>query len=125
MTPEQEALLKKARDSLRAAGLLADQGMPDFAVSRAYYSILYVAQAFLLGKNLAFSKHSAVIAAFGQHFAKTGIVPAEFHRYLIECEHSRTVADYDTGPGLSAAHAREQIEHAEAFLKLAERTLRA
>jgi uncharacterized protein (UPF0332 family) len=42
-----------------------------------------VAEAFLLNKGLAFGKHSAVIAGFGEHFAKTGIVPPEFHRYLI------------------------------------------
>jgi uncharacterized protein (UPF0332 family) len=33
--------------------------------------MFYVAQAFLAGEGLSFSKHSAVIAAFGQHFAKT------------------------------------------------------
>jgi len=38
MTPEQEALLSKAHDSVRAAQLLADAGLYDFAVSRAYYS---------------------------------------------------------------------------------------
>jgi hypothetical protein len=43
MTPEQAALLKKARDSLRAARVLADQErLYDFAVSRAYYSMFYV-----------------------------------------------------------------------------------
>lgn len=72
MIPEQAALLRKAQDSLRAARLLADQQLYDFAVSRAYYAMFYVAQAFLLGEGLSFSKHSAVIAAFGQQFAKTG-----------------------------------------------------
>ena len=62
MIPEQAALLKKARDSLRAARVLADQEhLYDFAVSRAYYTIFYAAEAFLLGEGLAFSKHSAVI----------------------------------------------------------------
>lgn len=43
MTSEQSALLQKAKDSLRAAQLLADQDLYDFAVSRAYYAMFYVA----------------------------------------------------------------------------------
>lgn len=80
MTLEQEALLRKARDSLRGARVLADQKLYDFAVSRAYYRMFYVAEAFLLGEGLTFSKHSAVIASFGQRFAKPGRVPVELHR---------------------------------------------
>ena len=120
MTPEQAALLRKAQDSLQAARLLAEQEFYDFAVSRAYYAMFYVAEAFLLGEGVAFSKHSAVIAAFGQRFAKTGRVPAEFHRYLIQGEDSRNVGDYGTQPGLSRDDAAEQIARAGPFLELAE-----
>ncbi len=94
MTPEQAALLQKASDSLDAARLLVSQGFNDFAVSRAYYTMFYVAEALLLGEGLTFSKHSGVISAFGQRFAKTGRVPTEFHRYLIEGGDSRNVGDY-------------------------------
>ena len=118
MTPEQEALLNKASNSHKAAELLATQGMHDFAVSRAYFAMLYVTEALLLTKGLSFSKHSGAIAAFGQHFAKPGLVPAEFHRRLIEAQNSRNVADYDAGAGLTAGHATEQIQHAREFLQL-------
>jgi len=124
MTPEQAALIKKARDSLRAARVLADQErLYDFAVSRAYYSMFYVAEVFLLEDGLAFSKHSAVIAAFGQRFAKTGRVPKEFHRYLIEGEDSRNVSDYDIRPDITPERAAEQIARAESFVALAERLI--
>ena len=53
-----------------AAQLLNDQGFHDFATSRAYYAMFYVAEALLLGEGLTFSKHSAVIAAFGKSFVK-------------------------------------------------------
>ena len=119
MTPEQAALLRKARDSVRGAKLLADDGLRDFAVSRAYYAMFYVAEAFLLGQELSFSKHSAVIAAFGERFVKTGIVPVEFHRYLIEGQDRRNIGDYQIGPSLTAAQAAEQVAHAEQFLELA------
>lgn len=118
MTPVQAALLKKAKNSLDAARLLVERGFYDFAVSRAYYAMFYVAEAFLLGEGLSFSKHSAVIAAFGQHFVKTGRVPHEFHRYLIEGEDSRNVGDYDIVSELNKEEALEQIEHADMFLEL-------
>ena len=123
MTGQQAALLQKARSSWQAAGLLADQGYYDFAVSRAYYAMFYVAQATLLGQGLAFSRRSAVIAAFGREFAKTGRVPPDFHRYLIEGQDIRNVGDYDTHPGLDAHDAKEQIARAEQFLDLAERLI--
>ena len=78
-------------------------------------------RAFLLGEGIALSKHSAVIAGFGRLFAKTGRVPPEFHRYLIEGESSRYAGDYDTSPGLSQVEANEQIARAARFLELAER----
>ena len=120
MTPEQKALLEQARDSLRGSRLMLENSLPDFAASRAYYTMFYVAEAFLLGKGMSFSKHSAVIAAFGREFAKSGTVSEEFHRYLMQGQQSRNVGDYDTGPGLSAEQARTQIERAEKFIDLAE-----
>jgi uncharacterized protein (UPF0332 family) len=84
MTKEQEALIEKARKSLQAAKLLLFNDMPDFAASRAYYTMFYVTSAFLLGKGLKFSKHDSLIAAFGQHFVKTGEIEAKFHRRMID-----------------------------------------
>ena len=43
MTPEQDALRSKACDSVRAAKLLSEAGLYDFAVSCAYYAMFYVA----------------------------------------------------------------------------------
>ena len=123
MTPDQVALLQKAQASLKAARLLADQTLYDFAASRAYYTMFYVAEAFLLEEGLAFSKHSAVIAAFGRQLTKTGRVPQEFHRYLLDGQDSRNAGDYDIRPGISESEAAKQITRAEQFLQLAERLI--
>lgn len=123
MTPEQAALLQKARDSVRGAKLLATNGLYDFAASRAYYAMFYVAEALLLGQGLSFSTHAAVIAAFGQRFARPGIVPVALHRYLIDGQDKRTIGDYGIGPSLTEAHAAEQIAHAEDSLTWADRLL--
>lgn len=95
MTPEQQALLEKATRSLQVARVLNQQNLPEFAASRAYYTMFYIASAFLEGEGLAFSRHSAVISAFGREFANTGRVPVEFHRYLIAAELISRQADYN------------------------------
>jgi uncharacterized protein (UPF0332 family) len=119
MKPEQNDLLRKAEDSLNAAKLMQENGYYDFAASRGYYSMFYLAEAFLLEYGLAFSKHSAVIAAFGERFAKTGLVPAELHRYLRDGQESRNVGDYHVGTALTRDEAALQIARAERFLEVA------
>ena len=124
MTEDQSALLEKADESLRAARLLAHEGFFDFAVSRAYYTMFYAAEALLLKENLSFSKHSAVIAAFGLHFVKAGHVASDFHRYLIEGMDSRNVGDYALKVRMSKKEAAEQIHRAEKFLEMTDHLLR-
>ena len=123
MKPEQTALLRKAGESLRAAQLLATNELLDFAASRAYYTMFYVAEAFLLNKGLTFSSHAAVISAFGRDFARTGRVPVEFHRYLIDAQDLRNQGDYDIDSAITESEANELIGHAQQFLELAERLL--
>jgi len=123
MTPGQGNLLLQAQESLVAANLLAQGGHHGFAASRAYYTMFYVAEAFLMGKDLSFSKHSAVHAAFGEHFAKTGLVPREFHRYLIRAMEVRHAGDYQGPRTVSAEEAAEQIARAEKFIELAARMI--
>ena len=120
MTADQELLLKKAHDSLYAARVLAREGLYDFSASRSYYAMFYAVQALLLGRKLTFSKHSAVIAAFGREFAKGGSVPADFHRYLIEAQEDRNVGDYGIGPGISPDEASEQMGRAEEVIRFIE-----
>jgi uncharacterized protein (UPF0332 family) len=119
MTPEQAALLAKSQRSLQAADSLLTQGFYDFAVSRAYYAAFYIAEALLDHAGLAFSSHAAVIGAFGQHLARTGIVPVKFHRFLIDAQAQRTRADYDTNSDLSRADAQALIEQAQELYSIA------
>jgi len=125
MTKEQEALVKKAQDSLLGAKLLETNGLVDFAVSRAYYTMFYVAGALLLGKGLRFSKHGSLMAAFGQHLVKTGEVEARFHRYLIDAESNRITGDYAANSTLTSTDVATMISQAEEFLAMAEQLLGA
>jgi len=119
MTDEQQKLLQKAQKSLAAAKLLLANGYPEYAISRAYYTMFYIAEAFLEGENLSFSKHSAVIAAFGREFAKPQRISSEFHRFLIEAQALRTTSDYGQLNAVTMDQATEQIDRAEQFLAMA------
>lgn len=123
MTQEQRRLLELARNSLDAAGLLEEAGHHGFAASRAYYAMFYVAEALLLDRGLSYSKHGAVVAAFGEHFVKTGVVASQFHRSLIRAMAVRHAGDY-AGPGsVTTEEASAQIQRAQEFLGLGERLL--
>lgn len=90
MTKDQSELLEKAKASLKAAKMLDNEGFYDFAASRAYYTMFYVAEAFLLDKGMAFSKHAGVHSAFGKHFVKTGLIPPEFPSVTSLITHKQT-----------------------------------
>lgn len=120
MTSEQRLLITKAIQSLEAARMLLQGGFNGFAASRAYYAMFYVAEAFLEGEGLSFSRHSAVIAAFGERFAKTGRVPVELHRQLIQAEQVRLQGDYQAQDSVSPTAAQMLISQAEQFVRAAE-----
>lgn len=120
MTEEQALLVEKAKESLKAAQLLSDESMYGFAASRAYYSMFYIAEAFLLEEGLMFSSHAAVISSFGREFSKTERLPRQFHRYLIDASRIRTEGDYSTARMVTAGEAFETISRAEEFIQLAD-----
>ncbi len=81
--------------------------------------MFYCAEALLLTKDLKFSKHSAVIAAFGREFVKAGLLSQELHSYLIKGFRERQIGDYETMNLPSIEDAEEMAEDAEVFLESA------
>jgi uncharacterized protein (UPF0332 family) len=114
-SPEIADLIEKADRSLSAAEHLYGDGFPDFAASRAYYAMFYTAEALLLSRDLSFSKHSAVIAAFGQHFVKTGTIDAAFHHYLLDAFDLRNLSDYGAVGTISDEDARLVLDNTNSF----------
>ena len=108
-------LLDKAKQSLAAAERLLVDGFHDFAASRSYYAMFYATEALLLSQDISFSKHSAVIAAFGKRFVKTGIFEPRFHRYLLDAFDLRNLGDYGAIHAVEEINARQVLENAQAF----------
>lgn len=123
MKPEVNELLDKARRSIKTAEKIFKDGEVDFAGSRAYYAMFYVAEALLLERGLAFSSHSAIIANFGKEFAKTGILNPKFHNYLTKSQDRRNIGDYAIGKHLTEEEVREMLTWAKEFLKAGENYL--
>lgn len=108
-------LMARAEQSRSATRLLIDNGFLAEGISRAYYAMFYAATALLHSEGIAVSKHSAVIAKVGEHFAKTGRIPPHLHRSLIDMFDERQAADY-SGAGFTQAQAEAAYNSADEFI---------
>ena len=114
--------LARAHRVLKTGNLALADGDYITAVNRAYYAIFYGANALLATKGLERSKHSGVIAAFRQHFVKTGIIEPEYSDFYGSVMEDRHSGDY-TFTSLNYDTARLDLERAERMLARIERAL--
>ncbi len=112
-------LLDKAERAIRAAQTLLDAADAEFAAGRVYYAMFYVAEALLYERDLEFGRHSAVHAAFGKEFAKSGLLDARFHRWLLDAFTARLRSDYGFETPASEEEVEETLEQAHSFLTAA------
>ncbi len=94
MSERVAAPLARASQEVEAARTLAAAGFAPQSVSRAYYAAFYGAEAALLAIGETRSKHSGVIAAFGQLVVKQGGIDPDAGRTLRRLFELRNAADY-------------------------------
>ena len=82
--------------------------------------MFYIAEALLNEKELSFSKHGNIHAAFGEYFAKTKILDPKFHRWLIDAFDKRLVGDYGVDATIKMDIAALMINLARDFLEAAQ-----
>ena len=116
MNSEEREILDLAARNLQAAELLAEEGYYDIAASRGYYAMFYIAEALLLRRGFHFSKHSAVIAAYGKEFSKTGDLDPKFHEYPIKSQEVRLTGDYNYTESVTEDPAHQILLWADEFL---------
>jgi len=116
-------LIAKAKESMNAAKSLYENKFYDFSVGRSYYAMFYATEAVLLTKNLSFSKHSAVIGAFGKDFIKTKVLPLKLREYLISAFDLRQIGDYGSIGSISKGKAKKLIEQSKEFIDTIEEYL--
>ena len=123
MKTATRGFLEKSERAIQAAEHLLANGDAEFSVGRAYYAMFYAAEALLHEKGLRFKKHGGVHGAFGEHFAKTGLMDAKFHDWLLRAFDARITADYGVEAGASSDAAARLIAQAREFLSAARKLL--
>jgi uncharacterized protein (UPF0332 family) len=116
-------LFDRAVDAIEAADILLTNGKTSIAAGRVYYAMFYVAEALLNEKGFQFGKHGNVIAAYGQHFAKTKELDPKFHRWLLTSFDQRQIGDYAFDPNVEIEVVLQMIAQAQEFLKVAKKYL--
>lgn len=119
MKDQTQKLLNKAQRAIRAAETLLKQGDVDFASGRAYYAMFYAAEALLNEKGLRFRKHGGVHGAFGEHFAKSGLLDSKYHQWLLDAFDKRLKSDYRCG---DRCHSGGCDEHDQASPRIPARS---
>jgi len=114
---EIRANWQRAQESVKAAQLLLDSGLPDIAASRAYYAAFYAACALLLSEGKEFSKHTAVQAAIHKDFVRTGLLSQEDGRVYGWLFELRGIGDYGETAHVLELEAREATEAARQFVE--------
>ncbi len=123
MNPEFQFFFTKAKRSLESANLLREHGDHDFAASRAYYAMFYMAEALLWAVGQTYKSHSQVIGAFGREFAKTGKLDPKFHQSLIAAENWRKTGDYDMRTAVTTKDSAQLCLQAKEFIEAVEKFL--
>lgn len=125
MTPEMTALILKSKRSLTTAKKLFNSGDFDFAVSRAYYAMFYMAEAALLNRGKTYSKHTAIINGFYHEFVATGVLPKQLHANFHHAFDDRNLGDYGFMETFPKEDAKQLIQNADEFIKAVEKMIKS
>jgi uncharacterized protein (UPF0332 family) len=117
--------LARARRELAAARLLATEDFAAQAISRAYYAAFYAAEAALAEIGETRSRHSGVLAAFGQLLVRPGALDPASGRLLHSLLDRRAGADYGLTDEPTAADAQAAIADAAQVVDTVDRWLQS
>jgi uncharacterized protein (UPF0332 family) len=124
MTEPVERELARAWRDVGAARALIDAGFPEKAVASAYYAVYHAATAALLLLGEARSKHSGVLAAFGQLVIKERGFDRKVGAVRRRLFDRRNEVDYGLSEP-SPEEASAETDDAERFVTEVERWIEA
>lgn len=108
--------LNDAKEKLKGAELLLNNGLYKDSISRSYYAMLSATRALLAMEGLDSHKHSGVISLFNHNFVKTGAVSKDLGRLLMNAKDYREKGDYGDFIIASLEEAEEQLNAARKLL---------
>lgn len=90
-----EEELRRGKESLEAAEVLAERGLLSDAISRLYYFAFHSARALLYTQGLEPKSHEGLLRLIGMHFVKTGTLSPQDSHILTRLQKYRSEADYN------------------------------
>ncbi len=109
--------LKRARETLEDARILANASRWNPCVNRLYYACFYAISALLLQRGLSSSKHTGVRSLFNRHYVRTGMVPKELAQLYNDLFERRQESDYMDFVHFEESQVRPWISRAEQFVE--------
>lgn len=118
---EEPPFLAKAREAMRAAQLLLEDGCTTSATNRSYYAVFHAARAALVaaGESAADHRwsHEAIQGGFSRLIHRRKIYPAHLGTDLPWLRGVRDLADYGLEL-ISSRMARDAVKRAGRFVEL-------
>ena len=108
--------IQGARDALESAQYNQDGGFYGVAVNRGYCAFFYAASALLMTLDITMRKHSGVLAAFREHFVKTGLFPVEDSNAYGEAYELSNTSDFEMLGSIEREQAVAVINSAKQFV---------
>lgn len=87
--------LKRAKETLDDAHILAEKGKWNSTINRLYYSAYYAVMALLLSSDHNPTTHNGAKHNFSEHYIKTEIISKEFGKIYSQLFTWRQKGDYD------------------------------
>jgi uncharacterized protein (UPF0332 family) len=108
--------MERSRESIRAAKVMLENGMPISSINRIYFSMFYAVQALLALTGVSFSKHGQVKGYFTREFIKTNVIPVEMGKLYNKAFEYRQKFDYVDFATPDLDMVSDYIEKANRFI---------
>jgi len=109
--------LRRARETLADARILADADRWNPCVNRLYYACFYAVSALLIQEGLSSTKHTGLRSLFNRHFVKTNKVPKDKARIFNDLFERRQEGDYVDFVSFEKSQVLPWLPEAEAFVQ--------
>ena len=90
-----EYRIKRAKDTLDDALILAEKNKWNSTINRLYYAAYYAVTALLLKSDIKATTHNGVKSNFSEYFIKTGIITKDHGKIFSQLFTWRQKGDYD------------------------------
>ena len=110
--------IRKAKDTLEAARLLASENHWNSAINRLYYGAFYAVLALLAKMNARTSTHSGAKSEFYRLFIKTGKIDRKYGELYTDLFSKRQEGDYEDFLNFTSEDVIPLIPRVEEFVEI-------